>query len=78
MPASKKTIRAQEARKKDAAGVRVATNAGGVPKKPDKPKAQCQICRGEFIATMPTVLKEHASNKHSKNTFQDCFPGITV
>ncbi|MBW0494446.1 hypothetical protein O181_034161 [Austropuccinia psidii MF-1] len=43
MPASKKTLRAQESRKKEAAGIKVATNAGGVPKKPDKPKTQCQI-----------------------------------
>ncbi|PLW10120.1 hypothetical protein PCASD_23143 [Puccinia coronata f. sp. avenae] len=60
------------------AGTKVATNAGGIPKKPEKPKAQCQICKGEFIATMPTVLKDHASNKHVKNTFQDCFPNIQV
>ncbi|KAG0141143.1 hypothetical protein CROQUDRAFT_307070 [Cronartium quercuum f. sp. fusiforme G11] len=73
MPASKKTLRTQEAKKKEAAGIRVATNAGGVPKKPEKAKIQCQICKGEFIASMPTVLRDHASNRHVKNTFQECF-----
>lgn len=77
MPASKKTLRTQEAKKKEAAGVRVATNAGGVPKKPEKVKIQCQICKGEFIASMPTVLRDHAANKHVKNTFEQCFQ-ITV
>lgn len=76
MPASKKTLRAQESRKKELAGTKVATNAGGVPKKAEKPKTQCQICKGEFIATMPTVLRDHASNRHVKNTFDQCFPNI--
>ncbi|KAA1139056.1 hypothetical protein PGTUg99_034928 [Puccinia graminis f. sp. tritici] len=71
-------LRQQESRKKELAGTKVATNAGGIPKKAEKPKAQCQICRVELIATMPTVLRDHASNKHVKNTFEQCFPNLPV
>ncbi|EFP86694.2 uncharacterized protein PGTG_13076 [Puccinia graminis f. sp. tritici CRL 75-36-700-3] len=55
-----------------------SSSTKGIPKKAEKPKAQCQICRVELIATMPTVLRDHASNKHVKNTFEQCFPNLPV
>ncbi|KAJ4461601.1 hypothetical protein PAPYR_1706 [Paratrimastix pyriformis] len=37
---------------------------------------QCKICMQTFLCTTSTTsLKEHSTNRHARNTFQECFPG---
>jgi len=37
----------------------------------------CSVCKQTFLCTSnPKTLKEHADNKHSKNTFSECFPTV--
>ena len=39
----------------------------------------CQVCRASFMCTLaPIKLKEHSDNKHPKQTFEMCFPGVTL
>ncbi|ELR16576.1 small conserved protein [Acanthamoeba castellanii str. Neff] len=37
----------------------------------------CNVCKQTFLCTSnPKTLKEHADNKHPKNTFAQCFPTL--
>lgn len=39
----------------------------------------CSICRANFTSVkMKTQLKEHWESKHTRNTFQECFPTETL
>jgi hypothetical protein len=37
------------------------------------------VCRTSFLCTLaPAKLKEHSDNKHPKQTFEQCFPNVTL
>lgn len=76
MPASKKTLRNQQQKKNQAAGIgdekgRVASNikAGNV-------MAACTICKQEIrMIKKNEQAKQHVDTKHPKSNFAECFPG---
>ena len=64
--------KAQEKLAKAGAGSQLASNAKAMTQ-------LCQVCRTSFLCTLaPAKLKEHADNKHPKETFERCFPGVTL
>jgi len=77
--AAEKLAKAAMARKKAAeklakagAGSQLASNAKAMNR-------VCQICRQSFMCTLaPAKLKEHSDNKHPKNSFEQCFPDVTL
>ncbi|KAF4665188.1 hypothetical protein FOL46_003836 [Perkinsus olseni] len=38
----------------------------------------CSVCRQTFMCTQKKLLPSHAESKHPKQTFDQCFPGVTV
>ncbi|SCZ91330.1 BZ3500_MvSof-1268-A1-R1_Chr1-2g01338 [Microbotryum saponariae] len=78
MPASKKDIRKNEQKKKEALGIKLDTTAGGVLKKAPKAMLTCTVCKQQLVASMPIMLRDHAVNKHPKQTPNECFPGATI
>lgn len=78
MPASKKTLRNQQQKKNQAAGIgdekgRVASNI-----KESKVMAACTICKQEIrMIKKNEQAKQHVESKHSAKSFEECFPGYT-
>jgi hypothetical protein len=64
--------KALEKAQKAAAGSQLKSNAAAM-------STICQVCRASFMCTLaPSKLKEHSDNKHPKQTFEQCFPGVTL
>ena len=64
--------KALEKAQKAAAGSQLKSNAKAM-------STICQVCRASFMCTLaPIKLKEHSDNKHPKQTFEMCFPGVTL
>ena len=64
--------KALEKAQKAAAGSQLKSNAKAM-------STICQVCRASFMCTLaPSKLKEHSDNKHPKQTFEMCFPGVTL
>ncbi|KAI8609027.1 hypothetical protein BC830DRAFT_1152683 [Chytriomyces sp. MP71] len=75
MGASKKDLRNKKNKILEAAGLRTPLTHSGVPVKPAKPTYPCTICK----ATMPSINDTVAHvNKHPKNTYNECFPGVAA
>jgi hypothetical protein len=78
MPASKKTLRAQQQKKNQAAGVgdekgRIASNV-----KSANVMATCTICKQQIrMIKKNEQAKQHVDSKHAGKTFEDCFPGFS-
>lgn len=64
--------KAQEKLAAKGAGSQLATNAKAMTQ-------ICMVCRTSFLCTLaPAKLKEHSDNKHPKQTFEQCFPNVTL
>ena len=64
--------KAMEKAQKAGAGSQLAANARAM-------STVCQVCRASFMCTLaPIKLKEHSDNKHPKQTFEQCFPGMSL
>ena len=64
--------KAMEKAQKAGAGSQLAANAKAM-------STVCQVCRASFMCTLaPIKLKEHSDNKHPKQTFEHCFPGVSL
>lgn len=62
------TARARKQTAKKVAGSQLSANAKAMT-------IVCQICRTSFMCTTnQNTLKEHVQNRHSKNTYEECFP----
>eukprot|EP00389_Voromonas_pontica_P000047 GDKH01000076.1.p2 GENE.GDKH01000076.1~~GDKH01000076.1.p2 ORF type:complete len:79 (-),score=21.74 GDKH01000076.1:137-373(-) len=74
-----RTNACRSAQKRD----RAAANAPKDPKSQLKSNQQamnitCNICRQPFMNTQNRMqLQGHVDSKHSKSTFDDCFPGYS-
>ena len=79
MPASKKTLRSQQQKKNQAAGIgdekgRMPSNA-----KKENVMASCTICKQEIrMIKKNEQAVAHVKSKHSGKTFEECFPGFTA
>ncbi|KAJ3240814.1 hypothetical protein HDU81_002667 [Chytriomyces hyalinus] len=74
MGQSKKDLRNRKNKVLEAQGLRVQLTHSGVPVKPAKPTFPCSICKAPMPSMFDTVSH---MNKHPKNTYADCFPGLT-
>lgn len=78
MPASKKTLRNQQQKKNQAAGL--GDEKGRIPSsvKDAKVMAACTICKQEIrMIKKNEQAKQHVESKHSAKKFEECFPGFT-
>jgi len=78
MPASKKTLRAQQQKKNQAAGL--GDEKGRLPGqvKNENVMAACTICKQQIrMIKKNEQAKQHVESKHSGKKFEDCFPGFT-
>ena len=78
MPASKKTLRAQQQKKNQAAGL--GDEKGRMPgqDKKENVMAVCTICKQQIrMIKKNEQAKQHVDNKHSGKKFEDCFPGFS-
>jgi len=78
MPASKKTLRAQQQKKNQAAGL--GDEKGRLPgqEKAEKVMAACTICKQQIrMIKKNEQAKQHVESKHSGKKFEECFPGFT-
>jgi len=77
MPQSKKDLRAAKQKKNKELGIgddkgRIASNI-----KEANTMATCTICKQTIrMVKKNEQAKAHVENKHSKSTFEQCFPGF--
>ena len=78
MPASKKTLRNQQQKKNQAAGL--GDEKGRMPSQVKKENVMvaCSICKQEIrMIKKNEQAAAHVASKHSGKSFEDCFPGFT-
>jgi hypothetical protein len=79
MPASKKTLRNQQQKKNQAAGIgdekgRIASNVKEAPT-----MADCTICKQSIrMVKKNAQAAAHVESKHAGKKFEECFPGYTA
>jgi len=75
MPASNKTLANQQKKKNKEAGIGDADGRLPSRVKKDEVMLKCTICSQEIRETAKNVeAQQHASAKHPKATYQECFP----
>jgi len=78
MPASKKTLRAQQQKKNQAAGLgdekgRIPSNVKSAPV-----MGTCTICKQQIrMVKKNEQANQHVNSKHSGKSFEECFPGFS-
>lgn len=76
MPASKKTLRNQQQKKNQAAGI--GDEKGRLPAQTKEANvmAACTICKQQIrMVKKNAQAAAHVDSKHSGKKFEDCFPG---
>ena len=79
MPASKKTLRNQQQKKNQAAGLgdekgRIPSNVKDAPV-----MAACTVCKQSIrMVKKNAQAAAHVESKHGGKKFEDCFPGFTA